>query len=145
MYMWLGPILDLFLICMLLSNLIQSPFVLCRLFKKQDESIEGLNGDEAEPTVSSPVVQSSPGDTQSELEVTPGPLSSGKHAEMLSTKIEYSMVETSDDMTSDAGKAIACPRNSYSVHDVEDRGIEEIASEVSEEDLSLCLTLCSVG
>lgn len=118
----------------------QSPFVLCRLFKKQDESIEGLNGDEAEPTVSSPVVQSSPGDTQSELEVTPGPLSSGKHAEMLSTKIEYIMVETSDDMTSDAGKAIACPHNSYSVHDVEDQRIEEIASESDrqlEEDLKM--------
>ncbi|KAL9374641.1 hypothetical protein Peur_031520 [Populus x canadensis] len=45
----------------------QSSFVLSRLFKKQDESIESLNCDEAEATVSSPtMVQSSPEVTQSD-------------------------------------------------------------------------------
>ncbi|KAJ6410917.1 hypothetical protein OIU84_007635 [Salix udensis] len=42
----------------------QSSFVLSRLFKKQDESIESLNRDEAEATVSSPTM------VQSSLEVT---------------------------------------------------------------------------
>ncbi|KAG6746558.1 hypothetical protein POTOM_048910 [Populus tomentosa] len=45
----------------------QSSFVLSRLFKKQDESIESLNCDEAEATVPSPtMVQSSPEVTQSD-------------------------------------------------------------------------------
>ncbi|KAJ6677440.1 putative proteinC DOMAIN-CONTAINING PROTEIN 82-RELATED [Salix viminalis] len=42
----------------------QSPFVLSRLFKKQDKSIESLSRDEAEATVSSPTM------VQSSLEVT---------------------------------------------------------------------------
>ncbi|KAK7321329.1 hypothetical protein VNO77_31860 [Canavalia gladiata] len=33
----------------------QNPYVLCRLFKKQDESLEGSNGDEVERTVSTPM------------------------------------------------------------------------------------------
>ncbi|KAL4297113.1 hypothetical protein GQ457_12G000430 [Hibiscus cannabinus] len=32
----------------------QNPFVICRLFKKQDETIEDINGDEVDPAVSSP-------------------------------------------------------------------------------------------
>ncbi|GMI96284.1 hypothetical protein HRI_003297700 [Hibiscus trionum] len=32
----------------------QNPFVICRLFKKQDETIEDINGDEVDPVVSSP-------------------------------------------------------------------------------------------
>ncbi|KAK8599874.1 hypothetical protein V6N13_060316 [Hibiscus sabdariffa] len=42
----------------------QNPFVICRLFKKQDESIEDINGDEVDPAVSSPT-----GDILSVLEV----------------------------------------------------------------------------
>jgi hypothetical protein len=49
----------------------QSAFVLCRLFKKQDESIESPNCDEAEATVSSPTIaQSSPEFTQSDQPLT---------------------------------------------------------------------------
>ncbi|XP_023552564.1 NAC domain-containing protein 62 isoform X3 [Cucurbita pepo subsp. pepo] len=47
----------------------QNAFVLCRLFKKQDESIEGSNGDEAEAAISSPTTTESspgPGDSHSE-------------------------------------------------------------------------------
>lgn len=137
-------LLVMFLIYMLF-NLIQSPFVLCRLFKKQDDSIEGVNCEEAETTVSSPITKSSPVNTQSEQEVTPGPLAPRKQPEMLPTKIEYSTIETSDDMTSEAGGAIAFPSNSYSAYDAGDQGIEETASEVSVEGLSLCLVLFSVG
>ncbi|XWS48671.1 hypothetical protein CRYUN_Cryun13aG0096100 [Craigia yunnanensis] len=42
----------------------QIAFVICRLFKKQDETIEDRNGDEVDPGVSSPTE-----DMQSELEV----------------------------------------------------------------------------
>jgi hypothetical protein len=49
----------------------QGAFVLCRLFKKLDESIEGSNCDNAEPSVSNPTaVQSSPDEMQSELAST---------------------------------------------------------------------------
>nr|ALO20339.1 NAC domain-containing protein [Momordica charantia] len=45
----------------------QTAFVLCRLFKKQDESIEESNGDEAEAAISSPTTaESSPVDTNLE-------------------------------------------------------------------------------
>ncbi|KAJ9174365.1 hypothetical protein P3X46_017393 [Hevea brasiliensis] len=46
----------------------QSPFVICRLFKKQDDSVEGLNSEEPEATLSSPTAaQSSPEVAESEL------------------------------------------------------------------------------
>ncbi|KAJ6764698.1 putative proteinC DOMAIN-CONTAINING PROTEIN 91 [Salix koriyanagi] len=49
----------------------QSAFVLCHLFKKQDESIERPNSDEAEATVSSPTTAlSSPEVTQSDQLLT---------------------------------------------------------------------------
>ncbi|KAJ9186976.1 hypothetical protein P3X46_002481 [Hevea brasiliensis] len=46
----------------------QSPFVICRLFKKQDDSVEGLNSEEPEATISSPTVAKSfPEVAESEL------------------------------------------------------------------------------
>lgn len=50
----------------------QGAFVLCRLFKKQDESIEGPSCEEAEVAVSSPTTagQSSPEVTQCEQSLT---------------------------------------------------------------------------
>ncbi|KAI6697711.1 hypothetical protein NL676_017830 [Syzygium grande] len=45
----------------------QGAFVLCRLFKKQDETLEGSACDAAEPAVTSPAARSSPDDTESEL------------------------------------------------------------------------------
>lgn len=43
--------------------LLQNAFVICRLFKKQDETIEDITGDEVDPAVSSPTE-----DLQSELQ-----------------------------------------------------------------------------
>ncbi|XP_056159618.1 protein NTM1-like 9 isoform X2 [Syzygium oleosum] len=45
----------------------QGAFVLCRLFRKQDETLEGSTCDAAEPAVTSPAARSSPDDTESEL------------------------------------------------------------------------------
>lgn len=51
------------------SHLLQGAFVLCRLFKKQDETLEGLTCDNAELVVASPTARSSPDDTESELAI----------------------------------------------------------------------------
>ncbi|KAJ6867937.1 IAA-amino acid hydrolase ILR1-like 3 [Populus alba x Populus x berolinensis] len=73
----------------------QSSFVLSRLFKKQDESIESLNCDEAEATVSSPtMVQSSPEVTESDQ-----PL------------IDASPANT----TSEVGAPVECQSNNFGV------------------------------
>ncbi|KAI4383175.1 hypothetical protein MLD38_009045 [Melastoma candidum] len=48
----------------------QNAFVLCRLFRKQDETVEDSNIDIAELADESPLaIKSSPGDTKSELEI----------------------------------------------------------------------------
>lgn len=82
-------------------HLIQSPFVLCRLFRKQDGSVDAPNCDETEPTVLSPTPgKSSPEDTRSELEgvpVSPFGVQADEHLAL----IEYSGAENSDGATSD--------------------------------------------
>ncbi|KAG2701293.1 hypothetical protein I3843_06G034500 [Carya illinoinensis] len=81
----------------------QSAFVLCRLFKKLDESIEGSNGDEAEPSVSTPTpAKSSPADTQSEIALDPATSPSvGGQVENHPAIIDCSPAENSDGTTSD--------------------------------------------
>ncbi|KAF3432720.1 hypothetical protein FNV43_RR23822 [Rhamnella rubrinervis] len=99
----------------------QSAFVLCRLFKKNDESIDGSNCDEAEPTVSSPTpAKSSPDDTQSELAVAPAsPF--GRPAEENPTTIECSVAENSDGTTSDIAASHEYVSNSCNGCDTEDQ------------------------
>ncbi|XP_031393397.1 protein NTM1-like 9 [Punica granatum] len=45
----------------------QGAFVLCRLFRKNDETLDGSNCDDAEVAPSSPAAKSSPEDTESDL------------------------------------------------------------------------------
>lgn len=74
----------------------QSAFVLCRLFKKQDESIEHLNGDEAELAVSSPTTaKSSPEDTQSEVALDPASPPLGVQAKNNEARVDCSPAENS--------------------------------------------------
>lgn len=50
-----------------LSCLLQGAFVLCRLFRKNDETLKSSNCDDAEGAPSSPAAKSSPEDTESDL------------------------------------------------------------------------------
>ena len=80
----------------------QSPFVLCRLFKKQDETIEDSNVDEAEPTASSSIaVVSSPQDVQSDLAPVPTSPSFERQDEKPLTKVECTFADSGNAMGSD--------------------------------------------
>ncbi|XP_062119942.1 NAC domain-containing protein 91-like isoform X2 [Humulus lupulus] len=84
----------------------QNPFVICRLFKKQDESVEGYKCEDAEPAVSSPnAAQYSPEDTQSDLALSPEPLPSVEQASKPSIRVECPMVKTPDETASEATMA----------------------------------------
>ncbi|KAG6714419.1 hypothetical protein I3842_05G201600 [Carya illinoinensis] len=80
----------------------QSAFVLCRLFKKQDESIEGSNGNEAEPVVSSSTTaKCSLEDTESEVAMDPASPSLGGQAENHAASIDYCPDKRSNGAISD--------------------------------------------
>jgi hypothetical protein len=80
----------------------QRPFVLCRLFKKHDESIEVSNRDDAELAVLSPTTaRSSPEDTQAELAPEPVSPLFGWQAGNDPTSVDCFIAETSDGSTSD--------------------------------------------
>ena len=80
----------------------QRPFVLCRLFKKQDENIEVSNHDVAELAVLSPTTaKSSPEDTQAELAPEPVSKLLGWKAENDPTSVECFIAEASDGLTCD--------------------------------------------
>lgn len=96
----------------------QSPFVLCRLFKKQDESIEISNCDETEPAVSSPSVVKSPlEDTQSALPLVPPSPSFQMQPEKPPTRAECTIADNSHGMASDPQPISECPSNSYNDYD----------------------------
>ncbi|XP_062147473.1 NAC domain-containing protein 91-like isoform X2 [Alnus glutinosa] len=87
----------------------QSAFVLCRLFKKQDETIEGSNCGEPYPTVSSPTTaKSSPEITQPELALDPISPSFGGQAENCPTSTDVCLAESSDGTTADTPVNCIC-------------------------------------
>ncbi|KAK4786661.1 hypothetical protein SAY86_010494 [Trapa natans] len=58
----------------------QEPYVLCRLFRKNDQTLENLNCDYAEGVASPPAAKASPGDTESDLVTAEGsPTSRNDH------------------------------------------------------------------
>ncbi|KAF5442629.1 hypothetical protein F2P56_035269 [Juglans regia] len=101
----------------------QSAFVLCRLFKKLDERLEGSNGDEAEPAVSTPTAaKSSPADTQSEI-ASP---SVGGEVENHPAIIDCSPAENSDATTSDTVPPINCKSNNGAENYFTDSPVSEV-------------------
>ncbi|XP_050384758.1 NAC domain-containing protein 91 [Argentina anserina] len=104
------------------SNPGQSPFVLCRLFKKHDESIEISNCDETEPAVSSPSVAKSPlEDTQSAQSLVPPSPSPSPSCQMqperLPTRVECTITDNCYGMASDPLPISECPSNSCNDYD----------------------------
>nr|XP_011470170.1 PREDICTED: NAC domain-containing protein 86 [Fragaria vesca subsp. vesca] len=100
----------------------QSPFVLCRLFKKQDESIEISNCDETEPAVSSPSIVKSPlEDTQSAQTLVPPSPSCQMQPKKLHTGAECINADNYDGMTSDPLPISECPSNSCNDYDGPDQ------------------------
>ncbi|CAN6709263.1 unnamed protein product [Malus baccata var. baccata] len=102
----------------------QSSFVLCRLFKKQDETIEDLNFDEAEPTVSSSTAAlSSPQDVQSDHAPLPTSPSLERQDERPLTKVECTSADNCNAMGSDTLPPlppIEFPSNNCNGYDAED-------------------------
>lgn len=99
----------------------QSAFVLCRLFKKQDETIEGSNCGEPSPAVSSPTTaNSSPEFMNPELAPDPISPSLGGQAENCPTSIDVCLAESSDGTTSDT--PVNCNSNSH----VAENGVAEL-------------------
>jgi hypothetical protein len=85
-----------------LIKFMQRPFVLSRLFKKQDESIEVPNHDFAEPAVlSRTTAKSSPEDTQAELAPEPVTKLLRWKTENDPTSVECFIAEAFDGSTSD--------------------------------------------
>lgn len=99
----------------------QNPFVLCRLFKKQDETIEDSNFAEVDPTVSSSTAAiSSPQDAQSDHAL--GPASpSFERLDEKPTKVECTIADCSNGMEPDTLQPFECPCNSYNGYDAEDQ------------------------
>ncbi|XP_022762775.1 NAC domain-containing protein 62-like isoform X2 [Durio zibethinus] len=92
----------------------QNAFVICRLFKKQDETIEDINGDEVDPAVSSHTE-----DMQSELEVLHDSPVVGAEAEKVSIISETCPVGLPDEVIFSAVVPILeCNSDDYNTYGV---------------------------
>ena len=102
----------------------QNAFVICRLFKKQDETIEDINGEQVDPAVSSPTE-----DMQSELEVPQdSPVVEGQ-AEKTPVSYDACPVDLPDDVISKAVATILeCNDDDYKAYGLMDQ-VEEMAPE----------------
>ena len=106
--------------------LLQNAFVISRLFKKQDETIEDTNGDEVDPAVSSPTEG-----MQSELE---GPQDSPAvegEAEKVPNTSETCPAGLPNEVISNAvAHILECNSNDYKAYDVMGQVAEIAPAEV---------------
>lgn len=105
--------------------MMQSAFVLCRLFKKQDESIEVSNCDEVEPSDSSPIsAKSCP---QSDFGVDQTSQVLENDSEMKPTHIGCSVSYLPDKTTSNAQALVECQSKISNAY-AEDQVTEEVTT-----------------
>ncbi|XVF12780.1 hypothetical protein REPUB_Repub08aG0149200 [Reevesia pubescens] len=98
----------------------QNAFVICRLFKKQDETIEDINGDDVDPAVSSPTE-----DRQSELEVHQDSPTVEMVAEKVPNSSETCPVDLPDEVISNAvAPILECNNNDYEAYGVTGQVVE---------------------
>ncbi|XP_021275555.1 NAC domain-containing protein 62-like [Herrania umbratica] len=92
----------------------QNAFVICRLFKKEDETIEDINGDEVDPAISTPAE-----DMQSELVVPQdSPVVEGE-AEKIPMSSETYAVDLPNEVISNAvAPILECNSNDYKAYGV---------------------------
>uniref|UniRef100_A0A803R1J3 NAC domain-containing protein n=1 Tax=Cannabis sativa TaxID=3483 RepID=A0A803R1J3_CANSA len=99
----------------------QNPFVICRLFKKQDETVEGYKCEDAEPALSSPNAQCSIDDEESDVALAQEPLPCVEQESKVSIRMEYPAAKTPEEIGTDFG---------FDANEVEDNVKEESTSEV---------------
>ena len=105
----------------------QNPFVISRLFKKHDETIEDING-EVDPGVSSPTE-----DMQSELEVPQDSPTVEGEAEKIPNSRETGPVGLHNEVLSNTvAPLLDCNNNDYKAYGVTGQVVEIAPEEVRE-------------
>ncbi|XP_061339179.1 NAC domain-containing protein 62-like [Gastrolobium bilobum] len=112
----------------------QNPYVLCRLFKKQDESLEASNCDEVEQTASTPTTaNNSPEEIQSDPTLVP--VSSSQATE--DDKHLVVIAENSEEAISNVITPVDCHSNGCDAYDA----LNQIVQPAAEEDQLLNLDI----
>lgn len=110
----------------LFLDLYQSPYVLCRLFKKNDESIEASNCGEVEQTNSAPMAANySPEEIQSD----PAPITASTSQVTEEDKQLAIIPDIYEETISNAINSVECHSDGYGAHDVQ-KQIEKLVAEV---------------
>jgi hypothetical protein len=108
-------------------SLYQNPYVLCRLFKKNDESIEVSNCGEVEQTTSAPLAANySPEEIQSD----PAPITVSTSQVTEEDKQLAVIPDISEETISNAVTSVDYHSDGYDAHDVQNQ-IAKLAAEVS--------------
>ncbi|XP_027369168.1 NAC domain-containing protein 62-like isoform X2 [Abrus precatorius] len=103
----------------------QNPYVLCRLFKKQDESLEVSNGDEVERIASTPMTANySPEEIQSDSALVP--VSS---SQVTDDKPLAVITENSEEAVSNMIIPVDCHSDGCDVYDAQYQLVESVAEE----------------
>lgn len=110
------------------GHILQSAFVLCRLFKKQDGKAAELNPDEAEATVPCPTPAHSPEET--ECESLPPVALVEKREEEQPGFAEGYPDKNLDEMTPESSVPVDCFSNPSNACDEEESLKKQIATEV---------------
>ncbi|XP_022722692.1 NAC domain-containing protein 91-like isoform X2 [Durio zibethinus] len=104
----------------------QNAFVICRLFKKQDETTEDINGEEVDPDVSSPTE-----DLQAELEGPQDSLAAEEEAEKIPNSSETYPAGLHDEVICNAvAPILECDNNDYEAYGVIGEVLEIAPAEV---------------